>query len=125
MNEEPTKRYQVNILDFETSQLTMLDTDKYMVFHEDDTNLVIRTAGCHTQDSVVAMMTLKELLHEALKKEISALRTFETDEQFNTLFEGVFSEMIRELIGGESVELREGNTQGQVEEDDPKQNRFE
>ena len=126
MMNEPLNRFQLNVLDYETSRLIDVDTARYMVFHDDPDggNLIFRTEGCNTQDVVVALMALKQMLYEALKKELSALRKFETAEQFHTLFDDVFTDMMRDLLG-ESIELKDGEVQGQVEENDPKENRFE
>ena len=122
--EEPLKRFQLNILDFETSHLVDAECDKYLVVYEKDGELVVRTDGCDTRDTVMAMMSMKQLLYETLKKEISTLRTFETGEQFEQLFNGVFTEMMRELFA-DSVEFKDGETQEQVVEHEQNEHRFE
>lgn len=122
--DEPLSRFQLNVLDYETSSLVDAECDKYILVYEKDGGLVVRTDGCDTKDTVMAMMSIKQLLYEALKKEISALRTFETVEEFEQLFNGVFTDMMRELLA-DSVEFKDGDTQEQVVEHEQNEHRFE
>lgn len=106
MNEIP-KRFHVQILDMETSRLVDVETDNYLMVHGAEGGYAIRTERFDSKDAVTAMMSVKQLLYEQLKKEISSFRSGQSDKEFNALFHEVFTSMLRELLV-DSIELEDG-----------------
>lgn len=102
-----SKRFDIQVLDLETSKLIEIETDKFLLVHEDGKEHILRTEQFNVNDATLALVSIKELMREQLEKEISNIRTNETDQQFDQVFNEIFNDLIKELLD-ESIEFKDG-----------------
>lgn len=107
LNEE--KRFQISILDMETAEIVLLDTNQYFLSHEEDDKVVIRTEKVGSQEGLLTMLGLKRMLYETLKKEIVRYDSAAPTKELDALFDEVFNEMLEEVMK-EPIDLVDGDT---------------
>lgn len=102
------KRFQISVLDMETADLMILDTDFYFLSHETEGEAVVRTEKVSTQDALLTMVALKRLLHETLKKQLVKGDALVPSHELDALFDEVFNEMLNEVMS-EPIEMVDGD----------------
>lgn len=106
--EATERRYQVSVLDMQTADYHLIDTDGYFLGHIEDNQVTVRTAEVHSVEAMTMLIAMKELLHEGLRKQLLADAPDDFDPAaLEQMFEEVFAEAIEAALR-QPVELRDG-----------------
>lgn len=102
------RRFQISVLDMETADYTLVDTDAYFLGHVEDDAVTVRTMEVASTGAMTLMIALKELLREGLRAQLmrEAPATLDRD-TLEAMFDEVFAATVLQVMN-EPIDFQDG-----------------